>query len=97
MFECESTGRQGKHIWGVSSVEGGDGGGEVDGGVEVALDRVVAGGAGAELLALAEEVLDEVPRRVGVPVVAALLFLVALRRDHRRLARFPGHARLGDI
>ena len=71
----------------MSAVEGDDGGGELDRGQEVALGLVVAGRNGAELLAFAEEILDQMPCLVVVAVVGALLLAVAPGRDDGGLAR----------
>src|SRR3954447_7253495 len=66
------------------------------------MDRplVVAGGDGAVLLQLGEEVLDQVPRLVEVGVVGAGLLAVGLGRDHGRLAgprERPEDALLGVV
>ncbi len=58
----------------------------MDCGEEISGGFVVAGGDGAVLLELTEEVLDEVARLVSFFVVVALDFAVALGRDHDRLA-----------
>ena len=55
-------------------------------GEEISGGFVVARGDGAILLELAEEILDEVARLVGVPVEIALDLAVALGRDHDRLS-----------
>jgi hypothetical protein len=74
---------------GVSSIEPDDGGGEVDRGQEVDGAFVVAGGDGAVLLELGEEILDEVARLVQGLVVGARVLAVGLGRDHGRFARLP--------
>ena len=43
----------------MSSIKPDDAGGQVDGGEEIALGLVIAGGDGAELLEPGEEVLDQ--------------------------------------
>ena len=53
---------------------------------EVSCGLVVAGGDGAELLELCEEVFDQVAGLVEVPVELARQEAVGLGRDHRRLA-----------
>ena len=47
---------------------------------------VVAGGDGPILFELAEEILDEMPRFVGVLVEIPLDFAIASERDNERLA-----------
>lgn len=58
----------------------------MDAGEEVAGELVVARGDGAELLELAEEVLDQVARFVERFVVGPRRRAAALGRDHRQLA-----------
>ena len=58
----------------------------MDAGEEVAGELVVARGDGAELLELAEEVLDQVARLVELFVVGARCHAIALGWDHRALA-----------
>ena len=58
----------------------------MDAGEEVAGELVVARGDGAELLELAEEVLDQMARLVELLVVRPRRGAVALGRDHRELA-----------
>ena len=70
----------------MSSIEPDCSGGEMDGGEEISRGFVVAGGDGAVLLELAEEILDEVAGLVGVFVEIALNLAVSLGRDHERLA-----------
>ena len=65
---------------------------------EVGGPLVVAGGDGAELPQLGEEVRDQVPRLVEVLVVRAGVLAVGLGRDDGRLAgprERPEHALLG--
>ena len=57
----------------------------MDSGEEVACELVVARGDGAELLELAEEVLDQVACLVEVLVVGARYRAIDLGRDHRDL------------
>ena len=71
----------------MSSVEGDDGGGELDSGEKVALGLVVTGGAGAELLEFAEEILDQIPCLIVVAIVLPLLLAIALGWDDGGLAR----------
>ena len=70
----------------MSSIEPDDSSGEVDCGEEISGGFVVAGGDGAVLLELAEEILDEVAGLVGFFVEIALNLAVSLRRDHERLS-----------
>jgi hypothetical protein len=58
----------------------------VDCGEEISGSFVVAGGDGAVLLELAEEILDEVAGLVGVFVEIALNLSIALGRDHEQLS-----------
>jgi len=58
----------------------------VDCGQEVSGSFVIAGGDSAILLELAEEILDEVARLVGLLVEIALDFAVALWWDHDGLS-----------
>lgn len=53
---------------------------------EVSGGFVITGCDGTELFEFAEEVFDEMARLVGLFVVMALDFAVALWRDHRRLS-----------
>lgn len=69
----------------MSSIEPDDGGGEIDGGEEVACGFIVAGGDGAVLFQAAEEVLDEVPRFVKRLVVPALFLAVPFWRNNNFL------------
>ena len=72
--------------------------GEVDGCQKVGGALVVAGGDGAVLFELGEEVLDQVARLVEVPVIRPEVLAVGLGRDHRRLAglcEWFDHPRLG--
>ena len=70
----------------MSSIKPNDGRGELDGGEKVALRLVVAGGDGAELLELGEEVLDQVTCLEEVSVIVAANLPVCLGRDDRGLA-----------
>src|SRR5260370_41834999 len=70
----------------MSSIEPDDSSREVDCCDEISGGVVVAGGDGAVLLELAEEILDEVACLVGVFVEIALNLAVALGRDHDRLS-----------
>ena len=58
----------------------------MDGAEEVASGLVVAGGDGTELLELGEEVLDQVPCFVEMPVIIALVLPVRFGWDDGRLA-----------
>lgn len=71
----------------MSSIEPNGCGGEVDGGEEVSRGLVVAGGDGAELLELGEEVFDEMPGLVEGAVPVAGRLSVSLGRNDRRFAR----------
>ena len=62
---------------GLSSIEADDSSREVDCGEEISGGFVVAGGDGAVLLELAEEVLHQVARLVHLPVKGALDFSIA--------------------
>ena len=71
----------------MSSNEPNDGGGEVDGGEEVARGFIVAGGDGAILFEFGKEVFNPVARLIEIPVVFALDFAVGFGRNHRHFAR----------
>lgn len=58
----------------------------MDSGEEVAREFVVARGDGAELLELAEEVLDQMARLVELLIVGPRRGTIALGRDDRQLA-----------
>ena len=63
----------------------------MDGGEEIALGLIIAGGDGTELLEPGEEVFDQVSRLVEVSVVVARRLAVFFRRDHRgRAGRLQG-------
>ena len=71
----------------MSSIESNRGGGEVDGGEEVACGLVVAGGDRTELFDFGEEVLDQVACFVEIAIVFAGNPAIGPWRDDRGLAR----------
>ena len=71
----------------MSSIEPGDGGGEVDGGEKVARGLVVSCCDGAILLEPGEEVFDQMPCLVEVLVIAAGPLAVAPGWDNHLLSR----------
>ncbi len=84
----------------MSSIEPDDGGGEVDGGQEIAGGFVVTRGDGAELFKSGEEVFDQVARFVEFPVIGAGILAVAAGRNHEGLARLfqrVNHAFVGIV
>jgi len=70
----------------VSSIEPNDGGDELDGGEEVALSPVVAGGNSAKLLEPGEEILDQMARLEEVAIIATAELPIGPWWDHRDLA-----------
>jgi hypothetical protein len=70
----------------VSSIKPNDRGEEMNCGEKVSGGFVVAGCDGAELLEFSEEVLDEVPRFVGISVELPWLLSVRPGRDHHGFA-----------
>ena len=69
----------------MSSIEPNDGGGELNGGQEIALGFVVAGRDGTELLEFGEEVLDQMKRFKQVSIVVTTDLAIGFGGNDREL------------
>ena len=75
----------------MSSVKEDDGSGEVDGSEKADSALVIAGGEGAVLLELGEEVFNQMPRFIELLIIGPGVAPVRFRRDDNRHARLFEH------